>query len=201
MSDDITRAEIEQAKEKLLDGLQFARHRLKEFQLQAALGGDEQPMLDEMAKIDRIEAKLAGLGYGSLKVEQNERAAESASRVAARRAAAEEVRSLMESHVSALAELEAMATKMLPVWDQIGQLADDIGSASARVFPAQPIPTGILASFTPQESFLVGAGVLQTPDVGESLQTVIDFARRVAKDRDRALQKVAAVVDAVAETD
>ena len=187
MTDEITRAEVEQTKEKLLDGLQFARSRLKEFQLQAALGGDEQPMLDEMAKIDRIEAKLAGIGYGFQKVQQNEREALSAARVAARRAAVEELRSLMKSHASALAEMEAMATKMLPVGDRIGQLAADIGSASAGLFPTT---TGIYGSFTPQESFLVNAGAIQAPDVGKSLQTLIDFARRVAEDRDRASRKL-----------
>ena len=196
MTDNITRAEIEQTKEKLLDGLQFARHRLKEFQLQAALGGDEQPMLDEMAKIDRIEAKLIGVGYGEAKVEQNERAALSASRVAARRAAMEEIRSLMESHVAALAELEAMATKMLPVWDRIGQLGDDIGSVSASVFPALVMdPERAVVSISPQESFLFNAGVIQTPDVGKSLRELIDFARRVAEGRDGASRKL----DEVAE--
>lgn len=196
MTDDITRAEIEQTKETLLDGLQFARSRLKEFQLQAALGGDEQPMLDEMAKIDRIEAKLAGIGYGFQMVEQNEREALSAAREAARRAAMEEIRSLMENHVAALAELEAMATKMLPVWDRIGQLGADIGSVSASVFPALVIdPERPAVSISPQESFLFSAGAIQTPDVGKSLWELIDFARRVAEDRDRALQKL----DAVAE--
>lgn len=195
MTTDITRAEIEQTKENLLDGLQFARHRLKEFQLQAAMGGDEQPMLDEMAKIDRIEAKLAGVGYAFVKVEQNEQAALSAAQVAARAEAVEELRSLLESHISALSELEDMATKMLPLGENVASLAAEIDHVSSSLFSTTP-PGGLL-TVTPQESFLLTAGAIQAPDVAASLRTILDFARRVTEDRDRALRKL----DAVAETD
>ena len=43
MIETIDRAKIEQAQGELLDGLQFAKHRLKEFQLQAAISGGKQP--------------------------------------------------------------------------------------------------------------------------------------------------------------
>lgn len=199
MTDDITRAEIEQTKEKLLDGLQFSRHRLKDFQLQAAMGGDEQPMLDEMEKIDRIEAKLAGVGYAFVQVEQNERAALSAAQVAARAAAVEELRSLMASHASAIIELEAMATKMLPIGDNIASLAADIDHVSSSLFSTRS--PGGLRSITPQESFLLDAGALQAPDFAKSLRTLLDFARRVADERDRALQKLDAVAHCEAKYD
>ena len=193
MTDDITRAQIEQTKEQLLDGLQFAQHRLKEFQLQAAFGGDEQPMVDELAKIARIEAKLAGIGYAVVKVEQNERAALSAARVAERQAAAEELRSLMDGHISALAELQEMATKMLPIGDRVKSLADDIDRVSASLFPMTT--SDIMSSATAQDSFLVAAGVLQAPDVAKSLRTISDYARRVADARVSALQKLDAVTE------
>lgn len=191
MIDNITRADIEQTREQLLDGLQFAQHRLKEFQIQAAFGGDEQPMIDETAKIARIEAKLTGLGYGLVKVEQNERAAVSALRIAERKAVVDELGTAMEQHVSALGELDEMVTQLLPLADRIGSLAADIDKTSGELFPASG--SGWMAGTTPHDSFLRAAGVLQVPDVSKTLQSLADFARRVAVDRDRALPKLAVV--------
>lgn len=192
MTAEITRESIEQKKGELLDGLQFARHRLKEFQLRAAMGGDEQPMLDEMAKIERIEAKLAGLGYGIAVAEECERAAQAAARAEERRAKIAQLRSDMDLHAAAMAEVAKAVAKLLPIGAEITRLAKSIDGVAAELFPgATAFEIGLNSQ---ADKFLRAVGAW--PDGGKAEIAIIelrDLAERVAADRGGALEKVAAL--------
>lgn len=196
MTDNITRADIEQTREQLLDGLQFAQHRLKEYQEQAAFGGDEQPMIDEMAKIARIESRLAGVGYAKVKVEQNERAAASAQRVAERQAAISEIRSTLDEHAAAMAELEKALAKQLSVGERISSLAKNIERQAVDLFPGIQSALHEMVLNSPVDKFLRAAGVFDVPNVAKTLQSLCDLAQRVANDREKALQYVASLEQA-----
>ncbi len=139
VAEELDRAALEAKREELLDGLSFAKARLRQISEAAATGEiSDEKLAEKLAEAERsvsgFERRLEGLGFAFERVTAQEKEREEAKRAAERRDTAVEILALVHQRFWATEKLDEAVAAVGPAFEHVESLGHRIETMASGFF-------------------------------------------------------------------